>query len=650
MNTQGFKPNKVGDLRGAQPAIAAAYQDPSRAVAVRNCISVQQGLKHRDGFVQHISTAGKVRKLHHWPAQGIINPDRLLLYKDDRSLSIHYNQLNIDQPLITFAAGTNDVTITELENRIYTTPRNGDSASGGVYIIEPNDSVIDPAFMPPFAATITVTDDGVGECTPGLHKFVLLGTSRTGFRGRLSPVVGSTLTPAEFTVTSPDPVLGRKLNVHISIGAIPELATVELAMTTVDNPNRYILVSDGAIGVSPAGIEFDFDVNIADDILASLETTDSDVTEQESWITRTPGSNADPIGCTAAMPYGDRMVYLCGTVMYISEPQNPQQISADQHLQRLKNGKFITAGFSIRGAYYGASLSTVEVINDSRNVPPAAWAPFNEVSGTMGIPSQNCIAITLGQNSGSSYALIANQAGFWYFDGNFSQKPINYRQEDTWKRINWAQAAKIRIVDDTVNRMAIVLAPRDGATEANVLMVFDYSRSRNEFGMIPSSMDYYEFDLSDYSDITAINIFHDYATNRLALMVAMTSGVNTILAYQKQDTAYDFGIEVPWLWRNGGCVHQDRLPARMSRFGGIIVCAEGDGFIHIKVESRGGDYTFEDDIELLAAPKIDWNSGLRINGQNVSVEFSGTTSGAGFLIREFITFIRPISNVPGRLK
>ena len=645
MNTQGYKPLKIDDLRGAQPEIARTQMDPTRAMYVRNMNSVVEGIRERDGFKKHLTSTGVVRAIHHWTAEGIINPDRLLLFKDDRTLSIHYNQLVIaDQVLATFDAGTNNVSITEQENRLYVTPRNGLYANGGVHIAEPADSIMDKAFMPPFSATLTPTDDGTGETTPGLHKFALLGTSRTGFRGKLSPVVGSAFTPVEFTVTSPDPLLGRKIKVHVSIPPTPELAVVELAMTTDQNPNRWLLVPDASAGVSPGGLEFDFTVDIADDTLTSLLDTDVEVTDYQSWITRDPGSSNDPIGCYAAIPYGDRMVYLCGTVAYISEIGNPQQISADQHVVRMTGGKFISAGFSLRGSFYLAGPKMVEGITDSRNAPPVAWVPPATVGGTMGVPAQNCIAVTIGQNSGSSYAIIANQDGLWYFDGNFSQKPITWRTEQIWKRVNWAAVHKIRIVDDTYNRMVLVLAPIDGATEANKIMVFDYSRSRNEFGMIPSSMDYYEFDIGEFTDITTISIFQDYQSNRMSLMAAVKNGSNSDLMYQVVGLKTDNDIPFTCEWENGSFAPRDKLPVRINRFAGAEVMARGDGILRARFTVQGDDDYVEYDIELEPSAKINWQEGFRLNGQNIRVKFTYSTLGTGILISMAKVWVRPISN------
>lgn len=660
MKTVGFTPIKLTDFRGAQPDLAFAEITNTRAAYARNIISKERGLSPRNGYALFETIAGSITFLYNWIAHSVnapgLSPDRLVIMNAANQLQVFYARTGILVNIATIAGTPKAPVVCEQGLRLYVTG----VGFGGVRVMDPNEAEIDFAFAPPFAATIAVTDTGVGTVGIGKHRFAFIGESRSGFLGKLSPVSGPAFAPFEYTVTSTDPLVGRKLTVTVSGAAPAEIAKIHLVMTTVENLDQYYFVPNGSLAVGTV-MSATVEVDIADDRLTQL----SQATDYDNWITRGVGSNADPINCYAVLEFKSRMVYICGPDVYVSEPDNFQQISGDQHVLRVRGAASVTAGVGIGNSLYLFTESSTSVYQHRDDVP-VTWAKPDTVGGAQGVPSQNCVAVTIANDSGSSYAVTANPDGLWYFDGNYSLKPINYFQLSVWKTINWAAADKIRIVDHTSTQSIYVLAPLGSSTVANRLMVFSYGRGgKNLYGITPEQIDYYEHDLGDFATLSALCMFKDPETRQTSPMVAMPVGGNTKLMQQRierntlDDTA-GFIAE----WRSASLLNRlNQAIGAWHRFGGFSASISGKGEMRVVMTATGsedseipdsGDGTMREqvpiELSLAPDPKANVEQGFLLESANATLAFRMDTAGGGdFYVKWAKVLYRVISRTLSRV-
>ncbi len=622
MNISGYRPIRIDRIRGAQPMRAKGLQTNSRALSATNVVTSGVAMTVRDGYVLDHTRSAQVRDIYHWIAEVQVSPNRLVIREADQRLFIRYRESGTNQLQHTYPNNTTNVTIQELDSRLYITSRNKNLANGGVTIVDPVDLVTDRAFAPPIAGTLVGADVEAGEVSPGKHLFGFVGTSRSGFTGKLSPVVSNVFTPYEYDVVSSNPTVGRKISITVTIPAQSEISFIELIMTTVDNHARFFVLPDSRIALPPnATYTYTYTVDTADDVITAAW---EDVTDFNSWITRDQGSNVDPISCHVAIPYANRMVYLSTDKVLISEPFAPQRISFDQHALSIKNSLHPTAAFVVRTVLYIGTFTNISGIGEIRTAPPVNWGTLDQVAA-MGIPAQNCVATVVGSDSGTSYAVIANRAGLWYFDGNLSQKPISVQQEDIWFRINWNRVENIRIVDDTTARQIKVLAPLDDEVFPTRLLIWDYADAKNVFGMQYDTVDFYMYTLND-QEIHTIAGFQDVNTGMTDIL-ALGPKQNGDCDIMFSRTLVRNDASAPYFgsWVCNGVLPASNGPALVHAFRCLQVWVHGYGVLRVVCTPTGIDDVASTPVvhEFEVAGSASVMETVPINrlGANLSVEF-----------------------------
>jgi hypothetical protein len=317
----------------------------------------------------------------------------------------------------------------------------------------------DPLFAAPISNTIAASETASGEVTAGVHSIGYFFTTRNGYTGALCPgTVGGaaateTFTPIQFTSSG-----GKNLQLTIS-GALPSYlvggttATFQIVMTTVTNPNQWFAVPGAvASAFNPTVIT----ISIDDETLAATAT---DVTAYMDLLTqRTSGTG--PINPVSLGTYSSRMGY-CAIdlegfpVIYFSEPNAFQYITADQHGIYLDGFQQPIVHYTINGVDYIATVNSHFSVEDNGDVP-VTWIPPQKIDGSIGVNSPNCVTV----NPSLGYALIASERGFYVFQGGvFPALPISFFQSPDWNRINWTSPTMIQVVDDPLNKKWSVIAP-----------------------------------------------------------------------------------------------------------------------------------------------------------------------------------------------
>jgi hypothetical protein len=131
-----------------------------------------------------------------------------------------------------------------------------------------------------------------------------------------------------------------------------------------------------------------------------------------------------------------------------------------------ENGQAVRSAFVLREKLYLVKERSLYATEDDGQNEPNLW-PITEISNRVGTESVH------GVDVGEEWAIIAARAGVYIFWG---PEPVKISQEiqPTWNTINWAAAQTIWVTIDTVNRRILVGAPTNGATQPNIVFMFDY--------------------------------------------------------------------------------------------------------------------------------------------------------------------------------
>jgi len=254
---------------------------------------------------------------------------------------------------------------------------------------------------------------------------------------------------------------------------------VHVAMTPVSNPNLYIFVPGAYADVTGgAGESHDITFDISDDELLELQGY-NDATEHQLYMAQTAGGTG-PFNPSSMFAHGDRMVYittiddLAGNsygAAFVSNRNAFQRLTLENHLIQLPGQLNITTGMSLQGGLYLLNDNQTFVTADN-GADPVQWPTPRLIDGRRGTKAPRGVTVAPSKN----YGWVADEAGlFCFVGGAYSDLPISYYQESWWKRINWAYAYQVQVVDDAPNHRVCVLVPLDSATTPSHLLTWDYS-------------------------------------------------------------------------------------------------------------------------------------------------------------------------------
>ncbi len=354
----------------------------------------------------------------------------------------------------------------------------------------PNIIKADILFPGPSGIVPTVSEPGAGLVTAGVHRYGYLLEFPGGFTTRASPDNGGAAPPNLTTFTPVSHTAAGSKNIRLTLdfstgtpfsdyGAPP--VYVSVIMTTTANLNQYYIVpgSRTAYGTSAT---YAITLSVSDGDLSSQGV---DATPYLYWMTRTVWAPvATPGGLVFSVSYiclfGDRMAYKATQTdgngkrvqcLYISERNNYQAITADQHLMMLPGQRNITTMFRMGGNNYIVGPHEIYSVTDTGDVP-VTWPAPHLVDGRTGTLAIRGVEVA----PSGQYAWIADQAGLFLFDGSpITALPVSYYQSSDWGRINWDAAYVVQIKDDAGKKRVHLLVPLDGAITPTHIMTFDYT-------------------------------------------------------------------------------------------------------------------------------------------------------------------------------
>jgi hypothetical protein len=357
-------------------------------------------------------------------------------------------------------------------------------------------------FTAPVTFAPAASEPGAGVVTAGVHRLGYLIEYANGFTTRVSPDTSVGVSPsistfAPVSITSSG---SKSIRLTFTPGwtfTDLHMVSVSAVMTTTADLNQYYIVPGSRTTVSPTGVApaFNIDISISD---ADLSSQGIDATPYLYWLTNST-DNHPPFVTRHIALFGNRMAYLdtstdsVGTLidaLYVSEQNNYQAITADQHIIQLPGQRPIATMFRMGSLNYILGPHEIWAVTDNNDVP-ASWAAAQLIDGRHGTQAIHGVEVAPSGN----YAWIADQGGLYLFTGGpITSLPVSYYQTPDWNRINWGAAYCVKIRDDASNKRVHVMVPLDGASTPSHIMTWDYTN-----GITPDAVMYSLDNVSGYA-------------------------------------------------------------------------------------------------------------------------------------------------------
>lgn len=360
-------------------------------------------------------------------------------------------------------------------------------------------------------------------------------------------------------------------------------STLFLIMTPADNPAAWYFIPDvplvAQVGERPVPfntpITLTFSANVSDeDIQANYDSA-----LPNFLFLAQAADGTGPFDPAFVSVYGHRMVYGAGTIAYASDLNNPQQITADLNQIIMPNQRRIAYAFQLPNStdlYLTGDRWTARVTDNSDS--PSTWAQPISISKTLGAPLPNCVCYATGSNN----AWIVTEAGVYYFDGTYADRPITYLINDIWRGVNWDAADLIEITDDVADLKLYVSIPFGGGqTTPNQILVFDYQNGK-EFDRVDISIDFF----TAKATIGSIATVKDPLLQGRSNVWVGPSGAGSVVRYDTS-THNDEGVAINSFWISGLFLGNNEMTSQMLRLGSADIWVRGSGTLGI--DWRGPD-------------------------------------------------------------
>lgn len=638
MSLTELEPRPITDLRGAWTRARTepngtrtqnSYQT-NRATRAENVRYEMGRVIGRDGFLQGLTTHGAVRAIYQWIAHddsvGDIN--RIATFENG-SIWLR-DQVVVGELEVEAIPAAYSAIFVEAANRLYAALYTASlAAAGQVRVIHPlvTGAPSDKAFMGPMSTVPVPSDFAAGLCTGGTHKLAYIVTSRSGFRGKLSPYAGAIFSPVSITIPA-----DRTIRLTVNPGGVwpTDAAYVQACMASIENPEQMFLV-DGTLTAVPSGAgpyTVQMDISIEDERLV----LGVDLSDNELALTQMGG--AGPIEPFNMVNIGNRAYYFTGTLIYVSDPFDPEAITAD-HVLQLPAQRFCLTAFKIRGVVYLLGPKWTYATADSNDAPANEWITPYDISSSYGT---TCIH-GVEANTIGDMAWIANEQGLWDFEGSYKRLPLSYMNSPEWKRINWPVARKLlRIVDDTDAQCVGVFVPLDAATELSHVLVWDYARGRDAMSVDFSIM---RLGTGDFSSAALVR---DWFTQRTRLWIGSAAAGHFLI--QSRDALDDNGVAFEPIYESGSVYRRGGIvPAVDVKVQAVVANVKGFGQLRVRVYDMGRQvYEDLDPFTLEELPTDLYDERFLVESPDCTVEFKTSSAGERFDLSDYTIYGKPWLN------
>lgn len=399
---------------------------------------------------------------------------------------------------------------------------------------------------------------------------------------------GTVTNPIQFTTQAGL----RQINVSVSLPAMPDggasatggvQATLFMIGTASNNPNLwYFIPTDfqtGQIGEQPVPLNTPTTLNFVFS-MSDFDINDSlagDTAQANFLLLAQDATGSGPFNPSFVVAYGQRMCYGNGTVLYVSDINNSQQIAADTNQVIMPNQRTIGFAFPLPGNtnLYLTGDKWVGYVTDNSD-SPSTWGEPIGVSDQLGAPFPNCVCA----QTGGPWVWIVTEGGPYLFDGAFESQPLTYlcsglneqQQPIGWSRVNWKASSVIKIVDNVQEFKLYIAVPLDGATQCNYMFCIDYRMGKT-------------FDTCDVS----LDVFNPALFGTLAVVKEYASGLSNVwigpaaagdVARFDITTHNDQGNAINGIWTSG-LAKGNQIASAMVRVGAMDIWARGNAPLDI---------------------------------------------------------------------
>lgn len=527
MAVRGFSPGKqIVSPRGAWTSTDQRRMgSPSRASIMWNQRVAPGITRSRDGTSIVAPASGFVTGIFNWIDPFGVNH---VIYRDG-SVIRNYVQGGVVSSILSNIGNTYRPSQADLDVWDYICGY--DTAGAGTFQCRIFDGAnSDKAFAPPMTISASAVDGGTGQCTMGTHYIGVVYQNRSGYSG-IPTTSDSSGNPISVTLNAGL----RKVNVTISIPARTDggtnptgaQATLFLIVTPANNPTNWFFLP-GPVGASASveqqpvpfneAVNLNFVFDLSDfDLEASADPLITATFSQFSLLWQA-ADGSGPFNPNVVVAYGQRMVYGAGTACYVSDINNPQQISIANNQVVMPNKRYIAAAFPLPNGtdlFLTGDRWTARVTDNSDS--PSTWAEPVKISDALGAAFANLVCF----KTGGGYAWVVTEGGPYMMNGTYLAKPLTYLSQDQWNRVNWQAAYAIEIADDVAKLKLYIAVPLDGATMNTHVFVFDYQNGTN-FDEVDFSID--QYNQQYFQSIGSIGVVKEIGTNQTNLWIGPVGG------------------------------------------------------------------------------------------------------------------------------
>lgn len=676
MSVRSFAPGKeVSSPRGAWSALAQKRRgSPERASFAQNCRFAPGVVHTRPGTTAVVTAFGKVTGIYNWTP----SPDvSYVLMRDGGVLRFFRQAINTSSG--AWSAGTNILTLpsptvqpvyrpcfTESLGSIYLCGYRGGEILPGqtapdpgagtlpVYIWDFDNATSGLSLIKAFRARVPInsaasSDAGAGHCSIGTHYFGIVYQNRTGFAGRPSTqtVLGAPL----FATLGTN---NRRINLDVTVTGTLLIdagldSTMYVIMTRADNPNKWYFVPElnGSIvsvlvgDTSPFSYTIHFELDVSDEDLA----VGADPAGEQFLLLSQDDSGLGPFQPNFVVSYGPRMVYGVGTKLYISDQNNAQFITEDQHVVLPPLQRRVGYAFPLTGSldlYMTGDRWTARITDNSDR--PITWASPIQISEALGAPYPCCVC----HQTRGNYAWIITEGGPYVFAGMYADQPVTALVDDLWARVNWDAAFAIECADDTKAKRFYVAVPLDGAFEPTHIFCIDYTN-----GLTYDQVDI-SLDKLPAANISSVGVVRDVNTGT-DLWIGPTGSTTSvgpgagspILRFDPAQHRDAGPAGIDCIWESGLVRAASEFPSRTVRAGGLDLWIRGAGpllttvsgtdkqrFVQPQLSKKSGTF-----VQLEEHPGTFYQQKLDLSRiENYTVQFRTNSLDAWFELSSFTAY------------
>ena len=306
---------------------------------------------------------------------------------------------------------------------------------------------------------VTAVDGSTGNVDAGVHQFGVCFVTNTGFITRPGQSVSGVFTPTIYTAPG---------SLAVDISGVP--------IGGSDIVARYIVVTcanETLFFFAPGGL-----INDNTTTSVTLNFYDTDLLVSADYLFDEYEKIPAATIAGALYTFHSRLFLAPGNnTALVSNPSDPETIDEVDGLITLPNPAYntIRAFCQLYDTLYLVKSTGIVSTFDNADLP-STWV-VTEVDGTHGgfqnsISTVSVTNVALSQNE---MFLLCDLGGIFIFNGATSVIPLTWKIDDIWQMITPAGLLNITIMNDPFKEVFYVLIPTMGSTEANLLLVCDYT-------------------------------------------------------------------------------------------------------------------------------------------------------------------------------